>query len=78
LLLSFALAVAGVPWSWLREPMASLVKTVCTWYPTMHGLMNSRAAISGLDRPPAGGRAIWASRPVSRAGVSLVRFQGVG
>ena len=31
--------------------MASLVKTLCRWYLTVRALMNSRAPISGLDRP---------------------------
>src|SRR5690349_14088974 len=31
--------------------MPSLVKTLCRWYSTVRGPMNSWAAMSGLDRP---------------------------
>jgi hypothetical protein len=37
--------------SWLRELMSSVLKTLRRWYWTVRGLMNSRAPISGLDRP---------------------------
>jgi hypothetical protein len=37
--------LARAPWIWLRELMASLVKTLCRWYSTVRGLMNSWAAI---------------------------------
>jgi hypothetical protein len=37
--------------SWLRKLMSSLLKTWRGWYWTVRGLMNSRAPISGLDRP---------------------------
>ena len=62
------LLLARTPWSWLRELMASLVKTLCRWYSMVRRLMKSWAAISGLDRPPPASRAIWASRAVSREG----------
>src|SRR5260370_22713972 len=35
------------------------------------GLTNSRAAISGLNRPSPAGRVIWVSRTVSRAAAHL-------
>ena len=59
--------LARAPWSWLRELMASLVKTLCRWYSTVRGLMNSWAAMSGLDRPSLASRAIWVSWAVSWA-----------
>src|SRR5512133_3723039 len=37
--------------SWFRDPMLSLLKTLCRWYSTVRGLMNSRAPISGLASP---------------------------
>ncbi len=46
----------------LREVMSSLPKTLWRWYSTVRGLMNSRAPISGLERPSRASRAIWASR----------------
>ena len=53
-------AVAGSPGrtrsSWLRELMPSLVKTLPRWYWTVRALMNSRAPISGLDRPSRASR----------------------
>src|SRR5580698_3424930 len=52
-------------WSWLREAMPSLVKTLCRWYLTVRGLMKSRAPISGLDRPSLASRATWASWAVN-------------
>src|SRR6266852_9647782 len=67
--------VARTPGSWLRELMASLVKTLCRWYSTVRGLMNSWAAISGLDRPSPASQAIWVSRAVSWAGASVVRLR---
>src|ERR671918_59575 len=36
-------------WSWLRELIPSLPKTLCRWYSTVRRLMNSRAPIAGLD-----------------------------
>jgi hypothetical protein len=42
--------------SWLRELMASLAKTLLRWYGTVRALRNSRAAISGLDRPSRASR----------------------
>ena len=64
--------------SWLRELMPSLVKTLRRWYSTVRGLMNSRAPISGLDRPSRASRAIWAScgGELGRA-VSAVRLRAV-
>ena len=59
--------LARMAWSWFRELMASLVKTLCRWYSTVRRLMNRRAAISELDRPSLASRAIWASRAVSSA-----------
>jgi hypothetical protein len=45
--------------------MSSLVKTLRRWYWTVRGDRNSRVPISGLDRPSAASRAIWASCAVS-------------
>ena len=45
--------------------MSSLPKTLWRWYSTVRGLMNSRAPISGFDRPSRASRAIWASWAVS-------------
>ena len=67
--------LARTPCNWLRELMASLVKTLCRWYSTVLGLMNSRAAISGLDRPSPASRPIWVSRAVSWAGASVARLR---
>ena len=47
--------------SWLRELMPSLAKTLRRWYWTVRALMNSRAPISGFDRPSRASRAIWLS-----------------
>src|SRR3989442_862628 len=55
--------------------MSSLVKTLCRWYSTVHGLMNSWAAIAGLDRPSPASRPIWGSRAGSWAEGSVVRFR---
>ena len=62
-----------IRWSWPRELMPSLVKTLCRWYLSMRGLMNSRAPISGSDRPSLASRATWASWAVS---ASLARRRG--
>jgi hypothetical protein len=67
--------LARTPWSWLRELMASLRKTLCKWYSTVRGLMNSRAAISGLDSPSPASRPIWISRAVSWTGASVMRLR---
>ena len=48
-----------------RELMSSLVNTLCRWYSTVRGLMNSWAPISGFVRPSRAMRAIWASWGVS-------------
>ena len=41
--------------------MSSFGNTLCRWYSTVRGLMNSCAPISGLERPSRASRAIWAS-----------------
>src|SRR5258707_7128448 len=64
-------------WSWLRDLMASLAKTLLRWYSTVRVLMNSRAPISGLDRPSRASRAIWASWAVSSVLVCTVRLRAV-
>ena len=64
-------------WSWLRELMPSLVKTLRRWYWTVRELMNSRAPISGLDRPSRASRATWASWAVSASPVSRLRLRTV-
>ena len=53
--LSF-LWLAWTPGSWLRELMSSLVKTLCRWYSTVRGLMNSWASqrCGACDAEPAG------------------------
>ena len=38
----------------LRERMPSFVNTLCRWYSTVRGLMNSSAPISGFVRPFCG------------------------
>src|SRR5439155_20284543 len=43
--------------SWLRELMSSLLKTLPRWYSAVRGLMNSRAAICGFERPSRARRA---------------------
>src|SRR5580704_5588807 len=69
-------------WSWPRELMPSLAKTLARWYWTVRALMNSRAPISGLDRPSRASRATWASWAVSGSlscpgGVRAVRLRAV-
>jgi len=54
-----------------------LVKTLPRWYWTVRAEMNSRAPISGFDRPSRASRAIWASWAVSWALVSTVRLRAV-
>ena len=61
--------------SWLRELMSSLVNTLRRWYSTVRGLMNSRAPISGFERPSRASRAIWASWAVSSSRVSTLRLR---
>src|SRR5205085_10046536 len=63
--------------SWLREVISSFRKTLCRWYCTVRGLMNSCAPISGLERPSWASRAIWASWGVSTPRVSSVRLRAV-
>jgi hypothetical protein len=53
--------------------MLSLVKTLCRWYWTVRGLMNSRVLISGLDSPSLASRATWASWVVRTALASSAR-----
>ena len=57
--------------------MASLVKTLPRWYWTVRALMNSRAPISGLDRPSRASLATWASWAVSSPLASTVRLRAV-
>ena len=45
--------------------MSSLANTLCRWYWTVRGLMNSRAPISGFESPSRASRAICASCAVS-------------
>src|SRR2546423_15315300 len=52
--------------SWLRDLMSSLVKTLCRWYSTVLGLMNSCGPISGFERPSLASRAVWGSLAVAR------------
>src|ERR1700757_771863 len=56
--------------------MPSLAKTLCRWYWTVRALMNSRAPISGLDRPSLASRATWASWVVSTSLALAVRAAG--
>ena len=46
--------LAGRRVSWLREVISSFRKTLCRWYCTVRGLMNSCAPISGFERPSLG------------------------
>ena len=48
-----------------RELMPSLANTLCRWYSTVRGLMNSWAPISGFESPSRASRAICASWAVS-------------
>src|SRR4051794_12492298 len=41
--------------------MPSLLKTFVRWYSTVLGVMNSRAPISGVEKPSPASGAIWAS-----------------
>jgi hypothetical protein len=52
-------------WSWPRELVPSLVKTLRRWYWTVRRLMNSRVLIYGLDSPSQASRATGASWVVS-------------
>src|SRR5829696_5080180 len=61
----------------LRELISSLGNTLCRWYSTVRGLMNSWAPISELVSPSRASRAISASSGVSRRGVSAVRLRAV-
>jgi hypothetical protein len=61
----------------LRELIASLVKTLPGWYWTLRALMNSRAPISGFDRPSPASRATWTSCEVSSPVVSTVRLRAI-
>ena len=63
--------------SWLRELMASLVKTLPRWYWTVRALMDNRAPISGFDSPTRASRAIMASWAVSASRVAVVRLRAV-
>jgi hypothetical protein len=63
--------------SWAREVMSSLMKTLRRWNWTVRGDRNSRVPISGLDRPSAASRAIWASCPVSSTRVVTARLRVV-
>ena len=53
--------LGGTRPSWFRELMSSFRKTLCKWYWTVRGLMNSLAPISGLEKPSLASRAICAS-----------------
>src|SRR4051812_30392630 len=57
--------------------MSSLPKTLWRWYSPVRGLMNSRAPISGFDRPSRASRAIWVSWAVSPLLVSTVTLRAV-
>jgi hypothetical protein len=63
--------------SWLRELMPSLAKTLPRWYWTVRALMNSRAPISGFDRPSRASRATCASWPVSSRALSTLPLRTV-
>lgn len=65
------------PSSSLRELMASLVKTLLRWCWTVRALTNSRAPISGFDKPSWASRAMWASWVVSSPVVSTVCSDGL-
>jgi hypothetical protein len=43
----------------LRELISSFVNTLCKWYSTVRGLMNSCAPISGFELPSRASSAIW-------------------
>ena len=64
---------ANVRASCTRLVTPSLRKTLCRWYSTVLALMNSRPAISRLDRRSAASRAICASCAVSTSGVPRLR-----
>ena len=51
----------GTRLSSFRELMSNFRKTLCRWYWTVRGLMNSLAPISGLEKPSLASRATCAS-----------------
>src|SRR5258707_7089099 len=57
--------------------MASLAKTLLRWHSTVRALMNSRAPISGLDRPSRASGVIWAYWAVSWVLAGTVRLRAV-
>src|SRR6478672_8701315 len=74
------MAGAGSPGSarssWVRELMPSLANTFFKWYWTVRPLMNSRAPISGFDRPSRASLAICVSWAVNCVLVSAERLRG--
>src|SRR5229473_1892209 len=57
--------------------MSSLAKTLCRWYCTVRGLMNSCPPISGLERPSRASLATCASCGVSTLRVLSMRLRAV-
>jgi hypothetical protein len=75
--LALACSLARTWWSWPRELMASLAKTLARWYWTVRALMNNRLPISEFDSPSRASRAITASWAVSSSRDATVRLRAV-
>src|SRR5258708_27558479 len=61
----------------MRELMPSFRKTLSRWYSTVRELMNSRAPISGFERPSRANSTTRASWTVSWPAVSTSRLRAV-